>query len=165
MARATRHSLPEAAVAVMDAARPALKPGFDLVCSSLTLQWLDDPAAAVAGWRGLAKPGGLLAVSTLVDGSFAEWRAALAEAGVAGVGPVFPTDRQARGWFGGAVEIVTLRETHANGLDFLRAARASGIDASARRALPAGAMRTALRAFEARGAALTYRVALAVEAA
>jgi malonyl-CoA O-methyltransferase len=163
MVTAARRNLPEAAVAVMDAARPALAPGFDLVCSSLTLQWLDDPVAALARWRALVRPGGLLAVSTLVDGSFAEWRAALAQAGATGIGPAFPTEDAARGWFGGAVEIVTLTQTHADGMAFLRSARASGVDASANRALPAGVMRKALRAFDARGAALTYKVALAVQ--
>jgi malonyl-CoA O-methyltransferase len=163
MAQAARRKLPGAAVAVMDATRPALTPGFDLVCSSLTLQWLDDPAAVLAGWRALLRPGGLLAVSTLAEGSFAEWRAALAEAGVTGAGPAFPPEDRLRAWLGGEVEMVALRETHADGLAFLRAARASGIDASQARALPAGVMRTALRAFEARGAAVSYRIALAVE--
>jgi malonyl-CoA O-methyltransferase len=88
MAAAARASTP--LVAVMDAARPALEPGFDLVCSSLTLQWLADPAAAVAAWRALVRPGGRLAVATRLDGSFAEWRAALAGAGAAPAGPTFP---------------------------------------------------------------------------
>ena len=147
---------------VMDAARPALRPGFDLVCSSLTLQWLDDPATALARWRALVKHGGLLAVATLLDGSFAEWRAALG-GGVAG--PAFPTLSQARAGFGPDADIrtVTLTDRHASALDFLRAARASGIDVSPARALPAGTMRRAMRAFEGRGDAVTYEVMLVVE--
>jgi malonyl-CoA O-methyltransferase len=49
MAAAARRTTP--LTAAMDAARPALGPGFDLVCSSLTLQWIEEPAAAVEGWR------------------------------------------------------------------------------------------------------------------
>lgn len=166
MAQATARVLPPGGLAaVMDAGRPALGPGFDLVCSSLTLQWLGDPASAVAAWRALAGPGGRLAVATLADGSFREWRAALAQAGVADQRPGFPSLETLRGWFGPAarVETLTLTERHPSALAFARAAKAAGIDAGFGRALDAGVMRKALRAFEAGGAAVTYEVALVVE--
>jgi malonyl-CoA O-methyltransferase len=152
-------------VAVMDGARPALRPGFDLVCSSLTLQWLDDPRGVVGAWRDLAAPGGRLALSTLLDGSFAEWRAALAEAGAAPAGPRFPEFEEARAWFGpnAAFETVSLSERHASALHFLRALRASGTDAADSGALNAGIMRRAMATFQAQGGAVTYRVLLAVE--
>ena len=151
--------------AVMDAARPALAPGFDLVCSSLTLQWLAEPQAALARWRDLVRPGGLLAVGALLHGSFAQWRGALAQAGVAGVEPAFPSLDQARAWFGpdASIATVTLTDRHASALAFLRAARAAGIDLGARRALDAGTMRRAMAAFEARGGDVTYEIMLAVE--
>jgi malonyl-CoA O-methyltransferase len=150
----------------MDAARPALAPGFDLVCSSLALQWLADPSAVVAAWRALVRPGGRLAVATLVHGSFAEWRAALAEAGAGPIGPVFPKLEEARAWFdpSAAVETLALTERHASALDFLRALRAAGADAQDSGALKAGIMRRAMAAFEMRRCAATYRVLLLVEA-
>ncbi len=166
MAAAAARALPPgAAVAVMDAERPALAPGFDLVCSSLTLQWLADPAAAVARWRALVRPGGCLAVATLIEGSFAEWRAALAHAGVGDPGPAFPSLPTLKGWFGpGArIEPLTLVERHASALAFARAAKAAGIDAGPGRALDPAAMRRALRAFEAGGSAVTYAAVLVVE--
>ncbi len=152
-------------VAVMDAARPALTPGFDLVCSSLALQWLADPAAAVAAWRGLVRPGGRLAVATLIEGSFAEWRAALADAGAKPAGPRFPSLDEARSWFGpdAAVETVLLEQRHKSALAFLQALRAAGVDAAETQPLHGGAMRRAMRAFERRGGAITYRVLIAVE--
>ena len=152
-------------VAVMDAARPALAPGFDLVCSSLTLQWLPGPAAAVSAWRGLVRPGGRLAVATLTRGSFTEWRAALADAGAAAAGPAFPTLEEARAWFApdAAVETLVLTERHPSALHFLRALRAAGADAADSGALTAGVMRRAMAAFEAEGGAATYRVLMAVE--
>jgi malonyl-CoA O-methyltransferase len=163
MVAAARAGSPLAAV--MDAARPALLPGFDLVCSSLTLQWLAEPAKAVRAWRGLVRPGGRLAVATMVEGSFAEWRQALVEAGARSAGPAFPTVDEVRDWFGpdAAVEAVTLSERHESALAFLRALRAAGADAAGTGALKAGTMRKAMSAFEARGAAVTYRVLLAVE--
>ena len=163
MAAASARALPPGGLAaVMDAARPALKPGFDLVCSSLTLQWLDDPAAAVAAWRAL---GGALAVATLVEGTFAEWRAALAQAGAPEPSPRFAPPDEARSWFakGADIRVLTLTDRHPGGLAFARAARRAGIDAASGRALHPGAMRRALRAFEAGGASVTYRVMLAVE--
>jgi malonyl-CoA O-methyltransferase len=163
MALAARTKTP--LVAVMDAARPALAPGFDLVCSSLTLQWLAEPQAALARWRALVRPGGLLAVGALLHGSFAEWRAALAQAGAPDVKPAFPNKDQARAWFGpdASIATVTLTDRHASALEFLRAARAAGIDLGARRALDAGTMRRAMAAFDARGCAVTYEIMLAVE--
>lgn len=151
--------------AVMDAARPALAPGFDLVCSSLTLQWIADPAAALAAWRAVAQPGGRLAVATLVDGAFREWRAALAEAGAASAGPIFPPRQAARAWFGpdAAVETLSLTERHPGALAFLRALAASGTDAAEGPALTGGTMRRAMRAFEAAGSAISYEVLIAVE--
>jgi malonyl-CoA O-methyltransferase len=151
----------------MDAARPALGPGFDLVCSSLTLQWLAEPAAAVGAWRGLVRPGGRLAVATLLHGSFAEWRAALAQAGAPARGPAFPPLDDARAWFGpeAVMKTVTLCERHPNALGFLRALRRAGADAADSGALKAGLMRRAMSAFEAQGCTITYRVLLAVEPA
>ncbi len=168
MARATARSLPpQGLTAVMDAAQPALAPGFELVCSSLTLQWLDDPAAVLAGWRALVRPGGRLAVATLAGGSFTEWRAALAAVGVRDPRPHFPTLEALRGWFGptASIDTLTLTERHADGLAFARSAKAAGIDAGFGRPLDAGSMRRALRLFEAGGAVTTYQVALVVEAA
>jgi malonyl-CoA O-methyltransferase len=166
MAGAAARGLPEGGVvAVMDAARPALAPGFDLVCSSLTLQWIDDPVATVAGWRALVRPGGCLAVATLIEGTFAQWRAALEEAGVHDPGPAFASLPALKSWFGpdAQVQTLTLTDRRADGLDFARAARAAGIDAGPGRALNAGVMRRAMRAFEARGSAATYAAAIVIE--
>ena len=163
MAAAARAVTP--LVAVMDGARPALTPGFDLVCSSLTLQWMADPEAALAGWRALVRPGGRLAIATLIEGSFAEWRAALVESGVDAGGPRFASLGEACDWFGSDAEIeaFTLRERHPSALAFLRSLRASGTDASEDHALQGGTMRRAMRAFEARGGDLTYEILIAIE--
>jgi malonyl-CoA O-methyltransferase len=163
LARA-RQSLghPAVAFACVDGAQPALAGGFDLVCSSLTLQWLDDPTDAIDRWRRLARPGGLLAFSTLLDGTFGEWRQAVRAAGAPEPGPALPTLETLRSWLG-AQAIITpldLIERHADGLSFLKAARLTGVDTSFGRALGPGTMRRAMKAFEAAGAAITYRAAL-----
>jgi malonyl-CoA O-methyltransferase len=100
-----------------------------------------------------------------VEGSFAEWRGALALAGAPEPSPRFPPVDQARAWFtkDADIEVLTLTDRHSGGLDFASAARRAGIDSGSGRALDAGAMRRALRAFEACGASVTYRIMLAVE--
>ncbi len=52
-------------VVVADAMAPGLQAaGFDVVASSLVLFFLPDPAAAVAAWKSLLRPGGRLGVAT-----------------------------------------------------------------------------------------------------
>lgn len=151
--------------AVTDASDPALSRRFDLVCSSLMLHWLPRPARSIHAWRRLVRPGGWLALTCPVQGTFAEWRSALARTGVEAPGPEFPALEVLRGWFApGAVVVVTdFLDPHENALAFARAARAAGVDASSARALPAGVMRRALASFEASGARVTYRIAFVLE--
>jgi malonyl-CoA O-methyltransferase len=47
---------------------------LDLICSSLAVQWFEDLAAGIGRLAALLEPHGWLAFSTLVEGSFAEWR-------------------------------------------------------------------------------------------
>lgn len=63
---------------VLDAASPKIEGSFDLICGNLVFQWLEQPHAVVAALAGLLAPGGVLALSTLLDGTFAEWQAACA---------------------------------------------------------------------------------------
>jgi SAM-dependent methyltransferase len=57
-----------AAVAVMDAERPALRRGsFDVVCVASAIYLLHEQAAALRGLRELLRPGGRLAVSDFGD--------------------------------------------------------------------------------------------------
>ncbi|WP_426566437.1 class I SAM-dependent methyltransferase [Angustibacter sp. McL0619] len=52
-------------VQVADAGAPGLdEGGFDVVAASLVLFFLPDPAAALAGWSRLLRPGGRLGIST-----------------------------------------------------------------------------------------------------
>ena len=41
---------------IMDAARPTADGPFDLIATSMTLHWLADPAAALAGYAGDWRP-------------------------------------------------------------------------------------------------------------
>ncbi|MFS3134462.1 dethiobiotin synthase [Gluconacetobacter sacchari] len=76
---------------VLDAEAPEEVGGrYDLICSSLSMQWFSDRAAALARLAAMLTPGGMMAFSTLCAGSFAEWRRVHAAAGVACAIPLYP---------------------------------------------------------------------------
>jgi malonyl-CoA O-methyltransferase len=103
----------------------------------------------------------LLAFTTLLEGSFGEWRAALEAAGAPEPEPALPSLETLLGWAPGAqARTLTFTESHASGLDFLRAARAAGVDANLGRALDAGVMRRAVRALDRAGPVTTYCAAI-----
>lgn len=61
---ARERALDHVTVAVGDAADPQISAGYDVVCSSLVLFFLDEPQAALARWRTLLAPGGRLGLAT-----------------------------------------------------------------------------------------------------
>ena len=67
---------PRVETAVMDGEFPDGSARYDLICSSLAMQWFGDIVAAIPRLRARLAPGGVLAFTTLVEGSFAEWREA-----------------------------------------------------------------------------------------
>lgn len=151
--------------AVMDGERPAVNPGFDLIVSSLAAQWFVDLEGAFERLAGLLRPDGLLAVTTLAAGTFREWEQA--QEGPHGIvaTPAYPTILTLRNMrFAGClteIRLDTLREDHADGAAFLRALRTIGAQTPADRAVirSPGALRRALRTFEAQGSSVTYAVA------
>ncbi|MGU3361395.1 methyltransferase [Methylobacterium sp. M6A4_1b] len=154
---------PDLAFVVMDAERPALAPGFDLIASSLAAQWFEDLPGTLARLAALLAPGGLLAVATLGADTFAEWRAAHAALGLDAATPLYPTRHALAALpFPGctlAVSVEPLVEAHADGRAFLGALRRIGAGTpAASRPLSPGAMRQVLRGFEATGARVTYEV-------
>lgn len=151
---------PRLSLAVMDGEAPAVAPAFDLICSSLALQWFPDPARALARWRDLLRPGGFLCVATLGPDTFAQWRACLRAAGAVRTGPAYPDAASLRAWLGagGRVEQRDFVEHHADARHFLLSLRGIGADYTPVR-LPAPVLRRAMRALDDQGpVAVTYDV-------
>lgn len=129
---------------------------FDLVCSSLAMQWFDDHARAFARMGAWLAPGGHCMVTTLAAGSFAEWRAAHRKESVEPGTPPFL----------GARELDPLSldhhlDRHDSALDFMRALKAIGAQTAARRhrPLPPATLRRVMRRFEEGGCVVSYEVA------
>ncbi len=150
---------------VMDGERPTLVPGFDLIASSLAMQWFETLPLALNRLAALLAPGGWLAFTTLVDGSFAEWRAAHAAHGLTPATPDYPSCATlaalAPDGLTGNVTFSRYREQHASGRDFLSALKAIGAHTPRPDDTPLspGALRRVLRQFEAMGGHVSYHVA------
>ncbi len=164
MLRACRARLPEddrLLLLAADAVQPAVAGGFDLVCSSLALQWLDDPEASLAALARLLAPGGTLHVATLAAGTLDGWRAAHLSEGLSDGGLDHP-DPERLAAAGGSWDVETVLVAYPDGLSFLRGLRGIGADLApeGRRPLGPGALRRVLRRFEAEhGSVASYRIA------
>ena len=149
------------AFAVMDAADPTIDGPFDLICSSLAMQWIDDLPGTVARLRGLLSPHGQLIFTTLAAGSFAEWRAAY---GAATPGtPDYPEADALRAC-GLEVSVETIARNHASARDFLAALKAIGANTPRPdyHPLAPARLREVMTRFEADGAKARYVVATCI---
>ena len=139
---------------------------FDLICSSLAVQWFDDAPAALARLACQLAPGGHLVITTLGPGTFAEWHRAHRAEGLEAGTPRFPP-ADAFAALGplevdvkALVEVETLREQHSDARAFLRAVKAigAGSPASGHRPLTPAALRRVMARFDAQGGAASYEV-------
>lgn len=64
---------------LMDGERPPANAAFDLIATSMTLQWFEDPLASLERLRRCLAPGGRLVYAAIGPNLFPEWRVALAD--------------------------------------------------------------------------------------
>ncbi|MFC0205247.1 methyltransferase domain-containing protein [Novosphingobium soli] len=147
--------------AVLDGERgtPAGGP-FDLVCSSLAVQWFDDAPAALARMTDWLAPGGHVLVTTLGTGSFAQWRAAHAAEGLVAGTPAFAATERFAALAPAHLGIERLVERHADARAFLRSVKAigAGTAAPAHRPLGPAQLRRVMERFDRSGCEVTYEV-------
>ena len=154
----------------MDGSSPALAAGsIDLVCSSMAMQWFADPAGAVRHWTRLLRPGGAIAIATLLRGSLAPWYAALAASGIAAPLPPYPDEAGVRRWFGGRceLEIAEHQDRFDSARAFARSLKAIGAHGAPNftAAMPTAQVRAALRRLGSGEVAIPYRVAMVIATA
>lgn len=149
------------AFAAMDGEAPDVAGPFDLIVSSLAMQWFADLPGSVARLRGLLAPGGQIAFATLAAGSFAEWRAAH-ESLPTGT-PDYPAP-DALASLGLDVSLETLTEQHRDARSFLHALKGigAGTPRPGHRPLTPGQLRAVMRRFEAAGSIAHYVVATCI---
>ncbi|CDO36271.1 methyltransferase domain-containing protein [Novosphingobium sp. KN65.2] len=133
---------------------------FDLICSSLALQWFTDAPAALARMAEWLAPGGHCLVTTLGPRTFAEWREAHAAEGLVAGTPEFRPVEDFTRLAPAALDIEALVESHADARAFLRSLKAIGAGTSSprHRPLPPGVLRKVMTRFEQSGSAVTYEV-------
>lgn len=150
--------------AQMDGAEPTVEGPFDLICSSLAMQWMPDLGQAVARLRAFLSPTGKLVFNTLAEGSFAQWRAAYhgRQPGV----PDYPTPDALRA-LGLKVSVETIDHHYASARDFLSALKAigAGTPRPGYQPLPPALLRQVMDRFEAQGAEARYVVATCITGA
>jgi malonyl-ACP O-methyltransferase BioC/dethiobiotin synthase len=136
----------------LDAEDPApAGAGFDLICSSLSMQWFTDRAATLDRLAALLAPGGMMAFSTLCAGSLPEWRAVHRAAGLACPVPSYSApDELDADWPGpgcGSWRTETLIDRPLSALDFVRELRQIGasLPREGTRPTDPGTMRRLLR--------------------
>lgn len=146
---------------VTDGQAPSLTGGFDLVCSSLAMQWFERRGDACRTLAGLLAPGGRLHLATLLSGSLGFWEAAhRAEKLQAGIRQ-HPTVAALTRETGIAWSEQTVAVAHGDGMGFLRALRGIGADLArpGARPLGPGELMRVLRRFETdHGAVADYKV-------
>ena len=134
---------------------------FDLIASSLALQWFTDLRGGIARLADLLIPGGKFVFATLGAESFAEWRAAHEALGLRpGLHPYPPVDSFP--WpehRAGTMEVETIRDHHADGHAFVRSLKnlGAGQPAPGHKPLTPAQFRRVLKPFQA-GCTASYQV-------
>jgi malonyl-CoA O-methyltransferase len=146
-----------------EAVDPELGP-FDLIASNMAFQWFADLPGALGRLAGLLAPGGTLAFSTMAAGSLAEWREALAAAGLESGTPDYPDRDRLLGFApaGMAAEaaVVDMPLAVPDARAFLHQLKVigAGTPAPGYRPLPPAALRRAMARFDAGPRIVTYRI-------
>ena len=145
-------------VGLMDGEHPHGEDRYDLICSSLAMQWFSDLGSAVKRLRARLAPGGLLAFTTLTAGTFAEWRAA--HQGRA-VGTTEYLSQPALEALGLTVEVTHYAMRYGNARDFLHAVKkiGAGTPRSDYRPMAPAMLKQVMERFEGTGSIATYAVA------
>ncbi|QDH13470.1 methyltransferase domain-containing protein [Formicincola oecophyllae] len=141
---------------------------WNLIAANLCGQWFEDWPGSLEVLAGLLAPGGVMAFSMLVEGTFDEWRQACRLSGTpCGVAP-YPTLAALQGsWPLGGEGVwcpMTFKEQFTSGLDFLKSLRALGAHVPAGHHSPASpaSLKRALAMFDRTTCTITHQLALGV---
>ena len=137
---------------------------YDLICSSMAMQWFDDLQTAVGRLVAKLAPGGHLVFNTLAAGTFREWREAHRATGCVAGTVDFPAVASLREMLARFAPldfaVDHLVEHHRSARDFLARLKLIGAGTArpGHRPLPVGTLRQVIARFEHGGARATYEV-------
>lgn len=133
---------------------------FDLICSSLAVQWFADAPAALARLARYLAPGGHLMITTLGADSFAQWRAAHEAVGLCAGTPAFVAADAFASLHPATLRVDEHVERHRDPRAFLRALKAigAGTPAADHRPLTPAQLRAVMTRFDQSGCEVTYQV-------
>ncbi|NLI25853.1 MAG: dethiobiotin synthase [Acetobacter sp.] len=157
--------------ALLDIEAPTFSPEidgpFDLICGSLVLQWITARRDVLACLSSRLAPGGFLAVTTLCEDTFAEWRLACQQENAPVSLHDYPSLKNLEreipaGMSGKWVENVLVEA--GSGLHFLRRLKETGAaePRSGSRPLHPGVLRRVLGRFDGMGGDISWHIGMAV---
>ncbi|MBS1102516.1 methyltransferase domain-containing protein [Gluconobacter sp. Dm-62] len=151
---------------VMDAEHPDISGPFDLIASSLCLQWFSSRRDGLKRLCNLLAPQGRLMVTTLLQGSLEEWKqACLAENAPCGV-PDYPSAQTVETEWPmsgvGSWEVLTLHDPVDSARAFLRGLRQIGASLPRHDSTPAStaALRRSMQHFDRTHSSVTYQIGI-----
>ena len=149
----------------MDVTHPTIEGPFDLICGNLVFQWLVNPQAVLKQLVKLLAPNGVIALSTLLKGTFVQWQKACEEEGVKAGTPDYPTLADMKAMVPSLCAGLWKHESFIypfqSGLAFVRHLKATGASVPRDGSKPLGTaqFRRVLRRFDAKGSVVTWEVA------
>ncbi|MBF0177756.1 MAG: methyltransferase domain-containing protein [Magnetococcales bacterium] len=133
----------QAHFATMDGEYPAVNAGWDLITSSMTVQWFDNLPTALHRLAALLNPGGWLMFSTLGQETFQEWRHLCDQSAMTCGTPHYPSSDQLQAMWPttgqGQVTEERITQQHPNPWAFLQELKALGAHQAAHNHQPATA--------------------------
>jgi len=162
-------AFPEVEYVCMDGEHLALNGHFDLICSSLAVQWFVDLEQSMRQLTQLLAAGGHLAYSTLGSGTFREWIEAHRALGIRAGTPDYPTVESLQSLWPtgglGRVEADPIRRHYSSARVFLNELKRIGANTPANDRPPArpARFRRLLRSLERpEGLCVTYNIVYGV---
>lgn len=152
--------------AILDGQRahPEFAQQFDLVCSSLAVQWFESLQDSLGQMLSWLAPGGHCVFTTLGATTFSEWRAAHEREKLAAGTPELPSAAQLALILPQAqaspLVVEYYRQAHGTGAAFLKSLKAIGAGTPARQHTPLSPaqLKRVMCQFESAGAAATYEI-------
>lgn len=153
---------------LMDGENPDLTGPYDLIVSSLAVQWFHDLETGLAKLVNLLKPGGQLIITTLGKDTFSQWRDHLQSLNLPIGLHLYPSQSDVKKYVF-PKRLIDVQSKHYlqdydSGLDFLRSLKSIGAQEpnSKYNSITSGELRKALRTLESDGknCKMTYEILL-----